>query len=160
LAAHEYAVIEALPEHVAPMLPIIRQADIDELWAANRVSPDYALRRGIACSTLSWTGTVDGRPVCIFGVAPASLLGSVGVPWMIGTQEIDSHAKAFLRRNKAYVEHMAELYNYLVNFVDARNTRAIGWLKWLGFTVHEAKAHGPDGLPFHLFDMRANHVWH
>jgi len=158
LAAHEYAVIEALPEHVAPMLPIIRQADIDELWAANRVSPDYALRRGIACSTLSWTGTVDGRPVCIFGVAPASLLGSVGVPWMIGTQEIDSHAKAFLRRNKAYVEHMAELYNYLVNFVDARNTRAIGWLKWLGFTVHEAKAHGPDGLPFHLFDMRANHV--
>lgn len=158
MAAHEYAVIEALPEHVAPMLPIIRQADIDELWAANRVSPDYALRRGIACSTLSWTGTVDGRPVCIFGVAPASLLGSVGVPWMIGTQEIDSHAKAFLRRNKAYVEHMAELYNYLVNFVDARNTRAIGWLKWLGFTVHEAKAHGPDGLPFHLFDMRANHV--
>lgn len=156
--AHEYAVIPARLEHVEPMLPIIRQADIDELWAANRVSPAYALRRGIACSTLSWTGTVDGRPVCIFGVAPASLLGSVGVPWMIGTQEIDSHAKAFLRRNKAYVEHMAELYNYLVNFVDARNTRAIGWLKWLGFTILEAKPHGPDGLPFHRFEMRANYV--
>jgi len=96
--------------------------------------------------------------VCIFGVAPASLLGSVGVPWMIGTQEIDSHAKAFLRRNKAYVERMSELYNYLVNFVDARNTRAIGWLKWLGFTILEAQPHGPDGLPFHRFEMRAHHV--
>jgi hypothetical protein len=155
---HEYAVIPARLEHVEPMLSIIRQADIDELWAANRVSPAYALRRGIACSTLSWTGTVDDRPVCIFGVAPASLLGSVGVPWMIGTQEIDSHAKAFLRRNKAYVERMSELYNYLVNFVDARNTRAIGWLKWLGFTILEAQPHGPDGLPFHRFEMRAHHV--
>jgi hypothetical protein len=158
LAAHKYAVIEALPEHVAPMLPIIRPEDVEELWAANRVSPEYALRHGIACSTASWTGTVDGRPVCMFGVAPASMLGSVGVPWMIGTVEIDQHAKAFLRRNKAYVDRMATLYNYLVNYVDSRNTRAIVWLKWLGFTIHDAQAHGPDGVPFHRFDMRANHV--
>lgn len=156
--AHEYAVVPAEQAHVAPMLPIIRQADIDELWAANRVSPEYALRRGIDCSTSSWTGLVDGRPVCIFGVVSASMLSSTGVPWMIGTSEIDHHAKAFLRRNKAYVDRMSELYNYLVNHVDARNRRAIAWLKWLGFTIHDAQPHGPDGLPFHRFDMRANHV--
>lgn len=158
MAAHEYAVVPADLAHVERMLPIIRQADIDELWAANRVTPEYALTHGIRVSSDAWTGMVDGQPVCVFGVAPASMLGSIGVPWMVGTSEIDRHAKAFLRRNKAYVDRMSGLYNYLVNYVDARNLRAIGWLKWLGFEIYEAAPHGVDGLPFHRFEMRAKHV--
>lgn len=158
MAEHDYAVVEADLAHIERMLPIIRQADIEELWASNHVSPAYALTHGIRCSSAAWTGMVDGQPVCVFGVAPASLLGSIGVPWMVGTYEIDRHAKAFLRRNKAYVERMSALYNYLVNYVDARNTRAIAWLKWLGFTLNEAQPYGVEGLPFHRFEMRANHV--
>lgn len=158
MAEHDYQVVPARLEHVAPMLSIIRQADIEELWASNRVTPEYALTVGIQTSSAAWTGLVDGQPVCVFGVAPASMLSAVGVPWMVGTSEIDKHAKAFLRRNKSYVNQMLSLYNYLVNDVDSRNTRAITWLKWLGFTIHDARPHGPDGVPFHRFDMRANHV--
>ena len=39
--------------------------------------------------------------------------------------------------------------------VDARNARAIRWLRWLGFRIHPAEAHGIQGLPFHRFEMRS-----
>lgn len=155
MAAHDYRVVPAQIEHIAPMLPYIRQADIDELWSANRVTPEDALTIGIKVSTEAWSGLVDGKPVCIFGVAPSSMLGGTGVPWMVGTSEVDKHAKAFLRRNKPYVKQMLTLYNYLVNHVDSRNTRAVSWLRWLGFTICDATPYGFEGVPFHRFEMRA-----
>lgn len=155
MAEHDYRVVPAQIEHVAPMLEHIRQADIDELWSANRVTPEDALTIGIKVSTEAWSGLVDGKPVCIFGVAPASMLGGIGVPWMVGTSEVDKHAKAFLRRNKPYVKQMLTLYNYLVNHVDSRNTRAVSWLRWLGFTICDAAPYGFEGVPFHRFEMRA-----
>jgi len=45
-------------------------------------------------------------------------------------------------------------YSHLENWVDARNTKAINWLRWLGFTVHDPVPFGVAGLPFHRFDMR------
>jgi hypothetical protein len=154
LAAHSYQVVPASIDHIESMLPHIREADIVELWAANRVTPEDALLIGIGISTEAWTGLIDGKPVCIFGVAPASMLGGIGVPWMVGTADIDKHAKAFLRRCKSYVKQMLRLYNYLVNYVDSRNTRAIAWLRWLGFTIYDAAPYGFDQAPFHRFEMR------
>jgi hypothetical protein len=40
------------------------------------------------------------------------------------------------------------------NYVDARHARSIRWLKWLGFTIEEARPMGFAGLPFHPFGMR------
>ena len=41
----------------------------------------------------------------------------------------------------------------MFNYVDARHTDAIRWLKWLGFTLHPATPYGPFDLPFHKFTM-------
>jgi ribosomal protein S18 acetylase RimI-like enzyme len=46
---------------------------------------------------------------------------------------------------------MQDLFPVLVNYIDARNVDAIGWLQSLGFTVEDALPHGPDRLPFHKF---------
>lgn len=147
-------VVPAEEAHVDAMLGRIRQADIDELWASNRVTPEEALRAGLRLSTSVWTGMVDGRPICMFGVVPASLLGGVGVPWMIGTTDIERHQHAFLRRCRPHVAHMRRLYTHLANMVDARNRVAMRWLRWLGFRLGEPVPHGPDGLPFRPFEMR------
>lgn len=135
-----------------------READINELWAAAKSTPLTTMVRGMEHSE-AWTWLIDGVPVCMFGVTPLSILGGYGSPWLVGTHEIDSHAWAFLHSSRAGILELFEQWGHLQNFVDARNTKAIRWLKYLGFTIHPAAPYGPFGLPFHHFEMRrADHV--
>lgn len=156
--AHRYEIVPATIKHAKQMAPRLRDSDIEEIWAAGMLLPEQALRSGVACSTHCWTGTVDGEPACMFGVVPASMMSGIGVPWMLGTDLVEEHATAFLRRNKRYVKHMLTAYNHLVNYVDDRNVKAIAWLKWLGFTMSEPQPFGALGLPFRRFEMRTDHV--
>lgn len=155
---HNYEIVQATLEHAQRMAPRLRQADIDEIWASSMLEPETSLTRGVACSSHVWTGMVDGEPACIFGVVPVSFMSGIGVPWMLGTDLVEEHATAFLRRNRRYVKRMTRAYNYLVNYVDDRNVKAIAWLEWLGFTVSEPQQFGALNMPFRRFEMRTDHV--
>lgn len=135
-----------------------READVRELWACAKTTPLAAMVKGMRVSPDAWTWLVDGVPVCMFGVAPYSILGGGGCPWLIGTHEIDSHAWLFLRNSKDGILGLLAQWDHLHNWVDARNTKAIKWLKFLGFTIHPAEPYGPFGLPFHHFEMRRAYV--
>jgi hypothetical protein len=151
-------VIPASAEHVALLAPRVREADRLELWASGRITPERALAIGVDASTSAWTGFVDDEVVCMFGVVPASLVGGIGVPWMIGSDAIVRHQRAFLRRCRGHLERMQVLYDTLVNFVDDRNVVAHRWLTWLGFHVEPPQPYGPDGLLFRRFTWRRPHV--
>ena len=131
----------------------IRQADTDELWATSKSTPEQAMANGLSMSSDVWTMTVDGNPLCMCGVV--SVGQSVGVPWMIGTEDIERHAMAFLRLSVRHMKVVVANYNHLINYVDDRNVIAISWLKWLGFTMDEPAPFGPFGVMFRRFEMRA-----
>ena len=97
-------IIPASADHIPAIAAHVREADRAELWAASCSTPEQALARSLGASRLAWTGTIDGVPVCMFGVAPASILGDVGRPWMIGTDHLDRHPFVFLRRCKGCVK--------------------------------------------------------
>ncbi len=147
------SVINAEPKHIYQLAHKVRQADIDELMDGFGVNQYEALRVSLSMSTHAWAGMIDDDVVCMFGVSPYSLLGSKGMPWFIGSDAVEEHQMAFLRRNKRYVKKMNKAFPYMLNWVDARNTVAIGWLKWLGFKIYEPKPWGIKGMPFHKFDM-------
>lgn len=146
-------VIPATVDHARALAPRMRAADRDEVWASGGFGPLAALERSLALSPLAWTGTVDGVPACMFGAASASLLGGEGVPWLLGSDLIERHQRAFLRRNREYVRQMQAAFPVLRNMVDARNMTSIRWLRWLGFTIGPAVRWGTAGLPFHPFWM-------
>lgn len=148
----EYHVEPLLPSHCEQLALVMRRADVDEVWAAGHVTPLAALRRSLAASRDAGAGFIDGQIACAFGVAPATVLGASGCPWMLGSDLIEQHAVGFLRRSAVVVARWKQDYDRLANFVDARNTRAIEWLRWLGFTIHPAAEYGEERLPFHLFD--------
>jgi hypothetical protein len=50
---------------------------------------------------------------------------------------------------------MLKAFPHLVNFVHAKNTTSVRWLRRLGFTLHEAVPYGALGEPFHPFELRA-----
>ena len=84
------------------------------------------------------------------------ILSGKGSPWLLGTNEIGRYALTFLRANKKYVRRMLEFYPHLENYVDARNTTSIQWLKWLGFEFDLLPVpYGVWKMPFFRFEMKA-----
>jgi hypothetical protein len=88
----------------------------------------------------------------MFGVSPGEL--GEGRPWMIGTKDLDRFAMIFLRRNKAKLKEMLDVRPVLANYVSVKNTRAIAWLTWLGFSFEPPVLWGHGRQPFQRFELR------
>ncbi|EFM0018504.1 hypothetical protein DI17_004371 [Escherichia coli] len=146
-------IVPATQEHIEEILPNVRQADIAEFMAINGWDARRVLETGMKTSTFTAAGLINGKVVTIFGVAPKSMIGGAGIPWLVGTDELEKYQRTFLRRCGNVVNAMLTTYPYLENYVDARNHTARIWLHWLGFTIEEPQPFGIHGLPFHRFHM-------
>lgn len=131
-----------------------RTADVDELLASAGATPTEAMEQGLEHSVQTWTGLIDGVPCCMFGVAKVDWSDEIAACWMVGTDAVDRHPMAFLRGSRMAFAEMLKLYPTLCNYVDARHSKAIQWLSWLGAEIREAQAYGVAGLPFHYFEIR------
>ena len=147
-------IIKAERSHVDTVAQSMRQSDRDEIWASSLTTPYEALDASLSFSPMAWTATLDGVPFCMFGVAAASPLCKHGIPWMLGSPQIEKNAVGFLRRSKACLTNVTQHYKVLSNYVDARNLTAIRWLKWMGFTLRPPIPHGPFNLLFHPFEFK------
>jgi hypothetical protein len=151
MSRHEF--VDATLDHVASLAPRIRQADLDEIWAASRATPARALEMGMLVSRDPKVAIVGGRVECMFGIADVALLTGKGAPWLLGTDEMVKHSVKFLRASREYLDSQLQFFSSLENYVDARNEAAVKWLGWLGFDIAPAAPFGPDKRPFHKFTM-------
>lgn len=131
----------------------MRHADRLEAEAMAAMGPEEALRRSVQLSHEAVVARVGGEPVCIYGLGVGSMLGGLARPWLMGTDVIDHHCMTFLRANRRQVRAWAARYD-LENYVDARHTKAIRWLGWLGFKLDKPEPFGPFGYQFHRFEMK------
>jgi hypothetical protein len=149
-------IVSAHTDHLDWIASNMREADEIEC-AAGAMSPRLALERSMETSVKTWTGMImpDARPICMFGVGVGDILGAVGHPWCLGTDEIEDVSLSFLRESRKVVARMLGIFPYLFNYVDARNELSIKWLKWLGFKFDDQTvAYGPFKIPFYRFEMR------
>lgn len=141
--------------HVKCIALNMREIDQLECRMIGGVEPEEALRVSIKKSTWVKTMEIDGEPVCMFGVAPISLLGETALPWMLGTDGVKKHNRAILRHSRKWVEAMNADYPHLCNVVHADNEISIRWLQWCGFRIQEPTE--IQGEPFRaFFKVRAN----
>lgn len=146
-------IVPATQAHIEEILPRVRQADIDEFKASGGWDARRVLECGLRTSTFCCAGLINGRVITIFGVAPGSIIGGTGLPWLVGTNDLEKYQRTFLRRCRKVVHAMLTVYPYLENYVDERNHVAKTWLKWLGFELDSAAPFGVNGLLFHRFHM-------
>lgn len=132
----------------------MREADAEEVWLTDEKRPVEACSASYEASTVAWTGTVDAQPMCIFGVAPLAMMGEKAMPWLLAAEGIEVHSRAFLRRNRHYIELMLGLYPVLWNMVYEKNELSLVWLQWLGFTIYPPVPFGPFDAMFHPFEMK------
>ncbi len=144
-------------DHIHYIAEHMSEADRNEVAAAVGIPPSDALYDSWVASVVCWTGMVDERPVCMFGVSAVDILGGVGAPWLLGTDDLPRHAKTFLRLNREYIPKMLDVFPALINWVDVRHVVAIRWLRRLGFEFDaQPVVYGPWGMEFYRFTMEKN----
>ena len=149
--------IEILPttrEHLLRLATTMRQADRDEIYAAEGKTPFQGLTDANKVSRDTFTATARGHVLCSFGVIPLTKVGGIASPWFLSSEYLPEHPRALLCYSRDAITHWRKEYDLLVNFVDARYTMSIRWLEKIGFTIHPAEPYGFLQLPFHMFEMR------
>lgn len=132
----------------------IDPADAEELKASTggeSIMETLVLSRDLSFEC--YVGVIDDTPVAVFGIALADIDGTTGCPWAVFTNAMREYPKELMTASRTVVSRWRQMFPFLENHVDSRNTRAIRWLRRLGFTVHEHAA-DPSIEPFYRFEMR------
>ena len=134
----------------------LRIEDVREVWASHHLTPCGALDLSIRSSALAYTVEMWGQPEICFGVAPATVLSSSAVPWMLASDRIRAPElrTALLRFSRPLIGAFLERWSPLVNYVDARNAVSLRWLRWCGFSVDPPAPYGAEGLPFRRVELK------
>jgi hypothetical protein len=147
-------IVKATLAHAHAMAGRYREADDVECRALSGRSALEAAQDSVQNSHPGWAGLVDGICVCVFGAVPSGVEGA-GVPWLLGSRELDDLPLSLARRSRKYIRQMLDEYPYLYNLVDARHEASLRWLKWCGFHIMEPpEPAGRNGELFHYFEMR------
>lgn len=136
----------------------LRACDRQELVASSGADIHKTLRDSVALSTHSRAFFRHGSLLCLMGVVPIAALSGVGCPWLLGTTALVHCPRDLVRTAPPYIAAMLAAYPRLINYVDARNTQSIRWLKRLGFVFAPAIPYGASGLPFFPFELRISCV--
>lgn len=144
------SVVPATEEHVGGIIAAgFREADLLELSRAGTRPPEESLYEAFIRSDVRYTGLINDTPVMMFGVTPFGIMGQTGIPWMLGTKELETCWRTLGILSKRGVNLFKRDYKYLMNYVDSENEGSVNWLKWLGFTVYPEKL--PTGLNGGMF---------
>nr|WP_145994468.1 hypothetical protein [Mesorhizobium loti] len=133
------------------LAPRLREADRAECWAALGMKPEVVLPMLIQQGNYAWAaedadGTVEG----LFGVDPQDK--AFGIVWMVTSPAIFKHRKELVKLAPKWLTRLHKVRPLIGNYIDARNTIHVRWLKRLGFsflkTDHD---YGFERRPFHQF---------
>lgn len=125
------------------LLADLRPAEVQEFDSLG-VSSAHCMRLGMLNSDAR-TVFINDEPAAMFGIIAYA---DHNVVWAVFSKAIDRHPIAFLRESR----RLAQAFDcQIVNYVDARNVKAVKWFKWLGFEVCAPEPYGPHGALFHRF---------
>lgn len=148
--------IELVPArltHVGPIATRMREHDVVEAGAFGR-SPKEALRLGLRASIDCYTVMIDGKPEGMMGLFPVNALEREGAPWMLGTDALYGHPRAWLKLMPLMLERWGDSTKHLRNLVGRKNVRAIRLLRRCGFQIGDEPT-TIRGVEFVTFAMRA-----
>lgn len=126
----------------------MRKQDIQEIWHSHGMQPLEALvfsfQRAVEANSII---SDDGKVIGMFGVGEYA--PNVGIPWLLGSDELPKIAKEFIPQSREWLDRVNQRYDLLFNFVYAKNTTSIRWLKWLGFSfIRQIDDFGVNPAPF------------
>lgn len=132
---------EATADDAVELAPAMRHWDKFE---AGYTDNDLALT-GVLVDSINRSSqcfaAVDsgGDVVAVFGVVDGEVMG---IPWMLATDSLYQHKRDLVKISKVYADKWGEQFPLLSNYVYEENTKAISYLKHLGFKFIKRKEDG------------------
>jgi len=123
------------------MITVARVGEFDrgDVIARSKVAEfagvDKTLDELLILSAFAWSGEVDGKIACVWGLIPPSVLSEQAYLWLLTTDLIEEHKFLFTRYSQRVVEMMLQAYPTIVGHIDQKEVRAVQWLKWLGAEI-------------------------
>lgn len=99
-----------------------------------------AIEQSMRDSIASECIVIDGEPAAVLGLLMPDLTSGVGVPWILTTDAVEHHKVAFGRATRRILNRALDVTQRLENVTDARYTRALAWIEWLGFNIEREQA--------------------
>jgi hypothetical protein len=132
----------------------LRDADRQEVLANVGIEPSTVLPTLLLEGREIYAAGLceDNRAEVLWGLDPIFGVDRAAVIWLLSTDRMYDHPVEFVTQSKAHIEYAHSRFDLLTNFIDARNTRHIRWLKWSGFTIlRKVDRFGYAGIPFFEF---------
>jgi hypothetical protein len=128
-------------DDITYIAPRLRTADHQECLAATGREPLGVLMESLEIGAKTLTmRSPTGQRVGLLGVVQ-SPIPEAGAIWLCATDDIYQWQMTFLRQSKLVLPKLQANYLALYNYVDARNTVHLKWLKWMGFTFINKHEH-------------------
>jgi hypothetical protein len=86
----------------------------------------------IAASVAVYSGLVNDKVLCLWGLIPPTLLSDQAYLWLYTTPAAEEHQFILVRRGQIEMKKMLEEYPKIVGHCEVGAERSIRWLKWLG----------------------------
>lgn len=148
-------IVAGRPGHADTIVGNLRAADFDELFAATGMDPDDVLLESWRKSDRRWSIIRRREVIGVFGLIPLTLLGKIGVPWLLGTNALDDIKVSIVKQARGVVDYMLSLYPVLANFTDVEHYQSHRLLGYLGFRIDlEPRSHGPFRHQFYYFEKK------
>jgi hypothetical protein len=155
----DFRIYPATKEDAISLAPRLRESDIEEMKAAYGIEPQAALLESLEASDpdMCWVAKLGGVAEVMFGVN--EIAADTGGIWMLGSNQIYSNSRDFMRHCRNYRIYMHTRYPYLTNFVDVRHPAALRWMRKLGFeAVQFIPEFGVEKRPFIQYVSGADDV--
>lgn len=156
--ASKFKVVDATEELCLGVAASMRPEEREEVWASHRETPEQAIVNAFHQSFWAKVGLApDGTPLMALGLQRVDKKKSVAFGfgpadwtcvWALGSTEILKYKVGFLRESRRVTLELSLLYPNLGNFCDARYTKSLQWLKWLGFRIGNPLPYGKGGKLF------------
>ena len=127
--------------------------DVAELEATGK-SVSYALYESFYKSRECLTIMIDGRASAVFGVGVFPEYPTVGVPWLLCTDQIKGKELSLMKSAKTVIELWSRDYDLMTNIVHDANESAKGLIETLGFKFpdeFDLVINPVTGEPFRVF---------
>lgn len=116
---------------------MVRRSEVADVPGA-----EEALREYIYRSIEVQLGLIDGKPACVWGLIPPTLLSTTAYLWLLTTDIVAEHKFLFVRHSQRYIEEALRIYPEIVGDVIVPNLSAVRWIKWLGGVFEPAPVLG------------------
>ena len=151
-------IVQATVEHAKDLAPRLRRDDKWEVMCSSGLHSLDALTQSVQHSTMAWVALLDGRPEIMWGACRFPPDPSMGIVWLLSSEEMYRIPGRFVKESHIYVSKMFETFNTLFNYVYAGNMPSRKWLESMGFdAIKRDEEYGVGKQPFILY-TRSNYV--